>query len=327
MSSKVCLLSPFSCQGAKPQTLELIGEEIYDEFDPEGGHAPYVPAEVRVQTDANHLNPGLLRKKESAPQLSNSVDASTESGPTVGSRSLTSTPVLKPIAIKGLSFLTNRSRSAPPTPRDQKPTVNTPGSPSPPCSNVPLLLQSNSFHGQIIPLSPALEDESETTQQIPSIILDQVANVPPTTTASVEGSNTVDNNPSKMQSFPDSSTAIPASIISGSVAPSRSVSPATSLEAVLLDRKRRLAASGGQISAVTPAQSLGQNFEVWVPTPRTASPSIKGARFKSSPLGGGETSGIVVAEKVKENLRSENASQEEFRIPDGKAKAGPDKGG
>jgi metal transporter CNNM len=107
---------------------------------------------------------------------------------------------------------------------------------------------------------------------------------------------------------------------------SRSVSPAPSLEAILLDRKRRIVASGSQSSTVpVSSQSFGQNFEMWVPSPRIASPSIKGARFKSSPLGGGERSGVVVAEKVKENLRSQNDSQQEVRIPDDKDKAGPDK--
>jgi len=122
-----------------------------------------------------------------------------------------------------------------------------------------------------------------------------------------------------MQTSPGSSPAVPVSAMS------RSVSPAPSLEAILLDRKRRLVASGSQSSTVTPAQTLGQNFEMWVPTPRIASPSIKGARFKSSPLGGGENSGVVIAERVKENLQSQSASQEEARIPDDKDKAGPDK--
>lgn len=311
-------------QQLTPQHPELIGEEIYDEFDPEGGHAAYVPAEVCVQTDGSHLSSEALRKKESAPQLSRPGDLSTDCGSTVGSKSLTNTPVLKPIAIRGLSFLTNRSRSAPPTPRDQKPSVSISGAPSPPRTTAPPMAESTLFQGGLITsLSPALEDEDETTQQIPPIILEQTADVLPPTSSSVEGSDALGNNANKTQTPPGSGSAISASAMSGQVAVSRSVSPAPSLEAILLDRKRRLVASGAQSSTVTPAHTLGQNFEMWVPTPRIASPGIKGARFKSSPLGGGDSSGMVIAERVKENLQSQGAS---LRIPNDKDKAGPDKG-
>jgi metal transporter CNNM len=55
-------------------------------------------------------------------------------------------------------------------------------------------------------------------------------------------------------------------------------------------------------------------------------PSVKGTRFKSSPLGGFDTHGVVVAEQVKADIRSQNVSQEDVRIPDDKDKVGPDKG-
>ena len=56
--------------------------------------------------------------------------------------------------------------------------------------------------------------------------------------------------------------------------------------------------------------------------------SLKGTRFKSSPLGGGERGGVVVAERVKEmGDEGRGGGGEEGRIPDGKDKAGPDKGG
>jgi metal transporter CNNM len=56
-----------------------------------------------------------------------------------------------------------------------------------------------------------------------------------------------------------------------------------------------------------------------------ATPGLKGTRFKSSPLGGFDSHGVVVAEKVKEDIRSQNVSQEDVRIPDDKDKVGPDK--
>jgi metal transporter CNNM len=54
-------------------------------------------------------------------------------------------------------------------------------------------------------------------------------------------------------------------------------------------------------------------------------PSVKGTRFKSSPLGGFDKHGVVVAEQVKADIRSQNVSQEDVRIPDDKDKVGPDK--
>ena len=73
------------------------------------------------------LAPSLMRKG-SAPELSTLSDTSSvvysSIQPTHRSGSASATPVLRPMAIpalKGLSFLTGRSRSTPPTPRDGKP--------------------------------------------------------------------------------------------------------------------------------------------------------------------------------------------------------------
>ena len=67
--------------------------------------------------------------------------------------------------------------------------------------------------------------------------------------------------------------------------PSRSASPAPSLEqAILVERKRRAASSSGNQTA------------------------MKGGWFKSSPLNGGERSGVIVAERVKRDLHDAYAS-------------------
>lgn len=88
---------------------------------------------------------------------------------------------------------------------------------------------------------------------------------------------------------------------------SRSVSPAPSFEAILLDRKRRTGAAGtvGAVPSIPSAMSGSS-----VPLPSTSAViggmglrrvgSIKGTRFKSSPLGGVERAGVVVAERIKE---------------------------
>ena len=74
-----------------------------------------------------HLAPSLMRKG-SAPELSTLSDISSivnpPAQPSHRSASASATPVLRPMAIpglKGLSFLTGRSRSTPPTPRGSKP--------------------------------------------------------------------------------------------------------------------------------------------------------------------------------------------------------------
>ena len=74
-----------------------------------------------------HLEPSLVRKG-SAPELFTRPDASnavqSPAPPAQRSASASATPVLRPMAIpalKGLSFLTGRSRSNPGTPRDSKP--------------------------------------------------------------------------------------------------------------------------------------------------------------------------------------------------------------
>jgi len=111
----------------------LIGEEIYDEFDTEGARHGEVTSYVPPQSNSTdlHVAPSLKRKA-SAPELS----ARSAQPPVVHSpaqsahrpASGSGTPVLRPIAIpalKGLSFLTGRSRSMPPIPRDNKRTPST----------------------------------------------------------------------------------------------------------------------------------------------------------------------------------------------------------
>lgn len=120
-------------------------------------------------------------------------------------------------------------------------------------------------------------------------------------------------------------SAFPGSISSPT---SRPTSPVPSLEAILLDRKRRLvaaAAAGKDTSSVT-APPVPVPIAIPVPSApaiRVTTPSSKGAsKFKSSPLGGGERTGVVVAEVVKQEMRDK---EEGVRIPGEMDKAGPDK--
>jgi metal transporter CNNM len=168
-----------------------------------------------------------------------------------------------------------------------------------------------------------LEDADEITGQGPLIVLEQAVDSPPAPVVPVEAHETAGNDNAKPKS---TGLVAPASAVPGSVAASRSVSPAPSLEAILLDRKRRLAAAGGHSPPPTvPIAPQGLTPEIRPPNPRVTTSSVKGTRFKSSPLGGFDRHGVVVAEKVKENIRCQNTSQEDVRIPDDKDKVGPDK--
>ncbi|KII90342.1 hypothetical protein PLICRDRAFT_38844 [Plicaturopsis crispa FD-325 SS-3] len=254
---------------------ELIGEEIYDEFDPQGAHAELANYEPPAPP------PAMIKHKSSAPELAVTPpgDASatgarptTAGGKPTASKSLATTPVLRPIAIKGFSFL--RSRSAPPTPRD----VADPPAPA------------------AVPVPPSLL-MTPAAPEAPAVVVEDSAVPPPGDAA-----------PVKVKSIPVGGLSTP-----------RSASPAPSLEAILLERKRRGAAAvPGAVSATSLAP------------PRA--PGAPKGRFKSSPLGG-EWNGVVVAEQVKEDLaRGEDAEKEgagmegkeEGRIPDVKDKEGPD---
>jgi metal transporter CNNM len=90
-------------------------------------------------------------------------------------------------------------------------------------------------------------------------------------------------------------TSVPGSV---SAPGTRSSSPAPSLEAILLERKRRLTAAreSGTSSPPVPLPS-----EVRSPAlPHVPTVSIKG-KFKSSPLTGGERSRIVVPDQVMQD--------------------------
>ncbi|KAF7307580.1 CNNM transmembrane domain-containing protein [Mycena indigotica] len=310
---------------------ELIGEEIYDEFDPQGAHGdPYVPP-VRIE-----VVPPVV--------VSPSVDVSSGPGAVIKATSnlKAPAPVLKPLSLKGLNFL--RSRSAPPTPREPPAGANvltgaakeSPAAlPSPEAdaetsrlSETPSTATAISVSagpgvaGQILPeVIPERDTPSPTLSLTPT-----VPDEPVQPEIRVQ-------RPSPVQAYP---TSIPPSVVA-----SRSASPAPSLEAILLDRKaqRRLGGAAtaptGSISAAIGAgntanvgnvASTGQGSMAGARN--TASTGPKGTMFKSSPLGGGERSGVVVAEQVKSLKGGEGGADEEGkagdRIPSEKDKEGPD---
>ncbi|KAI9058934.1 DUF21-domain-containing protein [Trametes sanguinea] len=308
---------------------ELIGEEIYDEFDPQGHPdlSAYVSADLKAAS--------AMKRTGSAPQLvpSDSSDATAVSPDTP--KPPVPPPIVKPIALpalrglnfKGLGF--QRSRSAPPTPRDDEPSEKDKVAQDSATPPVPEGIVSVLPTPTILEPAPAVPHERRQQIVIPEDpVARTVKSVPPSVVIPPDSilaatnmsrarsiHNVVGNNPGiAVVPVPPP----PFSNLAAFGPPSRSASPAPSLEqAILVERKRRAASGSGNQSAV------------------------KGGWFKSSPLNSGDgRSGVIVAERVKRDLLTPDASERdgggdaadarsgdagEVRKPDEKDKEGPDK--
>ena len=206
---------------------------------------------------------------------------------------------LMPITLKGLSFL--RSKSAPPTPRE----------------------------GMKIPVALEVDDGDRPVSDDGGGHADKDASGGVTTIP--EG----DTLGTDAGCAPLSATTLAAPV---PVTANSSGGGIPAFEAVLVNRKRHLAGLGGSSGTTnTPATGVaGTSSTASLPAgggvegrarPMTSG-NGRGTRFKSSPLGGVSGVGVIVAEKVKEdmgdggNLRDE---EDGTRIPDEKDKEGPDK--
>ncbi|KAI0819743.1 DUF21-domain-containing protein [Trametes gibbosa] len=304
---------------------ELIGEEIYDEFDPQGHPdlSAYAQAEVKGAF--------AMKRTGSAPQLAaeGSSDATVVSPADVYRSPMPS--IVKPIAIpalrslnfKGLGF--PRSRSAPPTPRDvvstekEKVLQDTATPPVP--------------EGVAVDQGPPVfvdERPPTTTVFVEPVPIPVIKTVPPPVVIPAESALAAANMQRSRSVHSPAGPAgiavipVPPTLNLGFGPPSRSASPAPSLEqAILVERKRRAASGSGNQNA------------------------LKGGWFKSSPLNGGRA-GVIVAERVKQDLQGgASAAKEgeavesgsgadeatifgfdagaELRKPDDHEKVGPDK--
>ncbi|KAF9475034.1 DUF21-domain-containing protein [Pholiota conissans] len=346
---------------------ELIGEEIYDEFDDQGAHGdPYqvppviqLPEQDQVEVDVAPMGIQYAIEASRPPSVNQRSTAGSSHGH--GQKIASQLPT----ALKGIGFF--RTRSAPPIPRE---------------SHEGAEVNTNAVDGESkeksVRINEALNQEVRTAtvgnsgstsiqmprpirstgRNPPSVILEHHSSVSsfdsgvaaallpaPMVIPAVKGSAQAQTGDGK-QGVVSSTTALlsgvstglsPASAASTPKVPSRTASPAPStpaLEAVLLDRKRRLAAAhtasspaaggnAGSVANVSPSAGGGGNagLSLAIPTALSASkdaspsgspvPSVtssagaikgtvlpKGTRFKSSPLGGGERAGVVVAEQV-----------------------------
>lgn len=242
--------------------------------------------------------------------------------PPVPAPSATSTSgIIRPIAIpalKGLSFLTTRSRSAPPTPRPQdvKDPSNSGGG------------ASGSTSGYITEKGADGGDRTVDAVNVaqgqglapPSIVVDGPAGV-------------------QAGLVVEESLRAAVRVQQQQQSVSRSASPAPSIEARIYDRNRARRVSQTQVGASAPIGVGGSStggLSAGGSALRVATPSSKGGRFKSSPLGtvggvgvngvdgasgGGSGRGM---EAVDED-EGKDVTEEGRRIPDGMEKVGPDK--
>ncbi|KAG5641358.1 hypothetical protein DXG03_005441, partial [Asterophora parasitica] len=225
---------------------ELIGEEIYDEFDPQGARGD--PYQV----------PPISAKVE--PIVAVHVEEIIQVKPAPAST------IYMPTALKslgGLGFF--RSRSAPPIPRDD-------GHPS-------AVTPANEETRLPTPDQPHVTPQSEEPHAL--------GQRPPTETRPgprfLFPTNDIAGSPPISKSPHPTATAVVAGL------------PASPLEAVLLDRRRRLNGSAGGVASTTSSSSgvapapgsINTSSPVDHVTSIRNSVVNKGTRFKSSPLGDG----------------------------------------
>ncbi|KAJ8075770.1 hypothetical protein PM082_021400 [Marasmius tenuissimus] len=285
---------------------ELIGEEIYDEFDPQGARGdPYEVPPVTQPTQATSPPP--------APIL---ISAPNQK------------PVLRPLSLKGLGASFLRSKSAPPSPRDsvappstltvQRPSVDSTVPAASPLPN-PSTRHTKSQSADEAAMAESVPPGPSDGVRIPPVIIEQPSPVVPTPT------------PPPMVPRATGSSGQPLG--ANSTPASRSASPAPSLEAYLLG-KRRLGAGGTNagVLSLPPSALAGNNAR----TPGLSS-GTKGTRFKSSPLvGPGDTGGVAEKPEVDIDTKERDHADEGLEtaegggngsssIPDLKDKEGMDK--
>jgi len=259
---------------------ELIGEEIYDEFDPHHQGAQlssYIPPESDEDHEKN------CPDSVSLPTMSAHPPLVTNEGE---SRSLTTTPVLKPIAspaLKGFNFLLHKN--APQAPKAPEWTEGVTGTKA--LFVEPAASGMHDTSGEfMVPSRVELGDLSlPHTPPPPALPSSALADLP------------VRPEPALAKIRSKSEAALAPVFTTGNHSlphNSRSTSPVPSLEAILLDRKRR-----GVISSSNSGVASG----------RVIAPNSNKGKFgfKSSPLGGTEQTRLVIAEAVKKGAKVSDA--------------------
>ena len=271
-----CLLALTVPRTNSPKhNLELIGEEIYDEFDQQGAHGdPYKVPPIQDEKLRDPVTGVEAATSKTAPIL----------------------PVHMPTALRGFGgFGFLKSRSTPPVPGEESdmrdetytPVYNLEGDKTDGASHAYTLHTQPPPNVEI--LEPVIGHAPTTVIQKDNLSNQAPPSETPTSLpafVAVEG---------KTKSMPLSTVTPSATVL------------APPLETALLERKRRMVAS-------RPSSPVGSIVNIGVPgTPTTSAmapvrgPHMKGSRFKSSPLGVGESAGV---EKVNEVGRVGAGTQE-----------------
>ncbi|KAF9260987.1 DUF21-domain-containing protein [Marasmius fiardii PR-910] len=283
---------------------ELIGEEIYDEFDSQGARGdPYeVPQAPVVQQS----------KQETSPP----TEALATPTPTIPHQK----PVLKPLSLKSFGFL--RSRSAPPSPRDSVPppsALTAPQASEDPslAGTSPVPQASSRSHSHSRSHSqPRVNVDHEPVSDHQAGVQGNSVGVPVDALASRIPSVIIEAPTPVIPSVtPPAMARLPSTLTSqgGSTPVSRSGSPAPSLEAYLLG-KRRLAVNAASSSGVLPLPPAAMNNPS---RPGGLTTGVKGTRFKSSPLTPLASDTIGVMEERVTSEGEERAGFEGGDVPQG----------
>ena len=336
--------------------LELIGEEIYDEFDPEGAYGDRVPYESPSDTQGrndgdpeNSYHPSSITKQR-AQSDTISLNDQARSPATV-----------LPTSLKGLGFF--RTWSAPPVPREigTDKCVGDDKVSGKEWSKMDDAKAATSRGRD--PMTIQMPKPIKGTGRYPpSVILEQHSTissydsaVPVVIGVDAEGltkpPSTHQNLPSSVVTAPAPARLAPSATLprSQTTLSTQTMSTPPALEAILLERKRRASNTNASNSSspvpfgphnnptfipASPAPSAGSFGKVHsapgnpvvplavggsvTPLMRVVHSSGKGSMFKSSPLGGGDRAGVVVAERVKATRKSEDVqSSDHERREDG----------
>ncbi|KAF8346451.1 hypothetical protein F5887DRAFT_1271775 [Amanita rubescens] len=288
---------------------ELIGEEIYDEFDVQGARGdPYelphlhVPARPEDQSKV----PNAYDSANSELQTSLGPDGSLPV--TSGRMSLGGLQIPKPL--KGFDIFALRSHSAPPVPGDGDARIN--------CNHLgkeiaQVPVKSNAALSEDN-VNFKVDDVLPTPQKVVLHLAGKTRSRPPSRAelTGQDGPMSCNNaeNATVTTTNETVKTISPSAVTFGTSAhatPLYAPTPASSLEAILLDRKRRIHSYGstpvqgttGSTSGITtrarlpdPTLSMalssttGNSVVPTIPRPSSAPGSkAKGTRFKSSRLG------------------------------------------
>ncbi|KAK2465029.1 hypothetical protein APHAL10511_003105 [Amanita phalloides] len=250
---------------------ELIGEEIYDEFDAQGAHGdPYEVPQVHIDPEKSE------HQAKTFDEVNNILPGTDATRPTTPGRiSFSGLQIPKPL--RALDIFALRSHSAPPVPGSDGPAK--------------------------------LKAEDETAKTVETVLLTAQKATAHLAGGIRDGAALESGIEDVNNTFTPPMTFSPNDHLSSSALPQKQVglalpSPGTgsarntsasSLEAILLDRKRRMQAPGtiartlagpaARLPSVLPMPSIDGSIPV-IPRPSSAPAcKVKGTRFKSSRLG------------------------------------------